>query len=584
MNQTLSYHKGHPNPQLFRKNYQILDGEWDFMFDEENIGIYKKWFLDFPSDCLKIIVPYPYQTKKSGINEPNKKVDVIWYHKKINIEKSANVVSLVFLGVDYETDLFINGRLVYNHTGGYDIFKVNIASYLKDGENNITLRVTDRMNIDQLRGKQRWRKSSFECFYTETSGIWKSVYLEFLNNSNIKNFKFNSRIDEGYMLLEYTINHFNETRLKVDISFKGAEIYSKTFDVNNFYNRARIYLPKDEIHKWSVNEPNLYDVKFTLLKEDIVQDEILTYFGINDVSAKDGHVYLNNVDTYFKLILDQGYYPETFYTGSEEEYIKDISLMKEMGFNGCRKHEKIETPLFYYLCDTMGFLLWQELPSAHRYSYQVITSSKKEIFNQINDFYNCPSIVSYVIFNESWGINEIKTNKEEQNGSVTLYNFVKGIVPKGKFVISNDGWEHTKSDLITLHNYGETYESIFNLYQDSFNKIKNGQNAKANLDRDIFADDYQYNNEPLMLTEFGGIAYDKDSSKGWGYGNTVKNEDAYIDKLTGLMKAIYDIKEFRGYCLTQLSDVEIEVNGLVDFNRNLKVNIESIKKLNDMFN
>lgn len=584
MYQTLSYQKGHPNPQFFRKDYELLDGEWEFKFDEEDVGIYKKWFLEFPEDCLKIKVPYSYHTKISGINEPNKKVDVIWYHKKITLKKTSSVVSLVFLGVDYETDLFINGRFVYHHVGGYEGFRVNIASYLRQGENNITLRVTDRMNIDQIRGKQRWRKSSFECFYTETSGIWKSIYLEYLNSSNIKSFKFNSRIDEGFMLLEYTINHFESNKLKVEISFKGDEVYSKTFDVKNFYNRARIYLPKDKIYKWSTNEPNLYDVKFSLYKDDTLEDEVLTYFGINDVSIKDGHVFLNEKDTYFKLILDQGYYPQTFYTGSEEEFIKDISLMKEMGFNGCRKHEKIESPLFYYLCDTMGFLLWQELPSAHAYSYQFITSAKKELLAQIQEHFNSPCIVAYVIFNESWGVNDIKKNPEQQAMSTMLYNFVKDNAPKGKIVISNDGWEHTKSDVITLHNYGETYESLFDLYKESFKALKNGENAKANNDRQVFADNFKYNGEPLMLTEFGGIAYAKDSSKGWGYGNTVKNEEEYIAKLEGLMKAILDTKEFRGYCLTQLSDVEIEVNGLVDFNRNFKAKPESIKKLNDMFN
>ena len=581
---TLSYHKGHPNPSFFRKNYKLLNGEWDFYFDKDNTGLIKGYQYNFPIDHLKIKVPYPYQTKNSGINKPDFHCDTIWYHKNIEVHEKSDVLKLIFLGVDYETFVYVNSKLIYTHQGGYDSFNVDIAPFIHIGSNNLTLRVVDKMNIDQIRGKQRWKDKSFECFYTEVSGIYKDVYLEKINAKNISDFKFKN-LNFNETLLSYHLSNYNDIQLKIEILFENCKVLEKILDNNKVKNNnVIIKLDDKNVHLWSVDNHNLYDVKLTLLdNKNNVLDEVLTYFGINIISTKNKHIYLNNKDTYFKLILDQGYYKDTFYTGSEKEFIDDIKLMKEMGFNGCRKHQKIESPLFYYYADILGYLLWQELPSPHAYSYNVDVSTNLELFNQINDHYNHPSIVTYVIFNESWGVQEIYKDQHEQELSVNLYNKVKETVPNGRLVISNDGWEHTKSDIISLHNYGETYNSIYTFYKQELQKMFNKKESKANLERYAFAKNYTYNGEPIMLTEFGGIAYSKDKDKGWGYGNSVRGEKEYIEKLTNLLKAIKDIKEFRGYCLTQLSDVEIEVNGLVNFNRDLKVNIEDIKKLNDMF-
>ncbi|MBO8428292.1 MAG: glycoside hydrolase family 2 [Firmicutes bacterium] len=581
---TLSYHKGHPNPSFFRKYYELLNGEWDFYFDKDNTGLIKGYQYNFPIDHLKIKVPYPYQTKNSGINKPDFHCDTIWYHKNIEVHEKSDVLKLIFLGVDYETFVYVNSKLIYTHQGGYDSFNVDIAPFIHIGTNNLTLRVVDKMNIDQIRGKQRWKDKSFECFYTEVSGIYKDVYLEKINAKNILDFKLKN-LNFNETLLSYHLSNYNDIQLKIEILFENCKVFEKILDntkVKN--NNVIIKLDDKNVHLWSVDNHNLYDVKLTLLdNKNNVLDEVLAYFGINIISTKNKHIYLNNKDTYFKLILDQGYYKDTFYTGSEKEFIDDIKLMKEMGFNGCRKHQKIESPLFYYYADILGYLLWQELPSPHAYSYNVDVSTNLELFNQINDHYNHPSIVTYVIFNESWGVQEIYKDQHEQELSVNLYNKVKETVPNGRLVISNDGWEHTKSDIISLHNYGETYDSIYTFYKQELQKMFNKNESKANLERYVFAKNYTYNGEPIMLTEFGGIAYSKDKDKGWGYGNSVKGEKEYIEKLTNLLKALKDIKEFRGYCLTQLSDVEIEVNGLVNFNRDLKVNIEDIKKLNDMF-
>ena len=368
--------------------------------------------------------------------------------------------------------------------------------------------------------------------------------------------------------------------------FDKKEIYSNDFKINNETSSLKLKLNKEDIHPWSTDSPSLYDVILTLYVDDEKIDEITTYFGFNEIKIKDRHVFLNDVDTYFKLILDQGYFPKTYYTGSEDEFIKDLTLIKECGFNGLRKHQKIESPLFYYYCDTLGLLLWQEMPSPHAYSFEMIKNARREILNQIDDHFNSPSIVAYVIFNESWGVNEIAKDKEESSEVTSMYHLVKDYIKNTRLVISNDGWEHTLSDILSFHNYEETYDKIFNLYKESIDLInkKDYKSVKANETKYMFAKEFKVNEDaPLMLTEFGGIAYAKDKDKGWGYGDSVKDEKEYLKKLSSLMEAIYDLKEIRGYCLTQLSDVEQEVNGLFDFNRKPKVDIKEIKKLNDKF-
>ena len=587
MKHTLSYHKNHPNPQVFRQDYELLNGKWDFAFDEQEKGMIEGWYKDF-TKARTILVPYPYQTEASGIGK-NEHSDVIWYHKTITLNRLSSHLLLHFLGVDYECKLFINGKYIASHKGAYDSFNIDIAPFVKLGNNDITLMVIDRQNIDQIRGKQTWKKEPFECFYKETSGVWKDVYLEYLNEFYINTFKFYPSFAGNFVNLELFLNSFaslKNIKLNVKILFDKKEIYSNGFKINNEKSSLKLKLNKEDIHPWSTDSPSLYDVILTLYVDDEKIDEITTYFGFNEIKIKDRHVFLNDIDTYFKLILDQGYFPKTYYTGSEDEFIKDLTLIKECGFNGLRKHQKIESPLFYYYCDTLGLLLWQEMPSPHAYSFEMIKNARREILNQIDDHFNSPSIVAYVIFNESWGVNEIAKDKEESSEVTSMYHLVKDYIKNTRLVISNDGWEHTLSDILSFHNYEETYDKIFNLYKESIDLInkKDYLNVKANETKYMFAKEFKVNEDaPLMLTEFGGIAYAKDKDKGWGYGDSVKDEKEYLKKLSSLMEAIYDLKEIRGYCLTQLSDVEQEVNGLFDFNRKPKVDIKEIKKLNDKF-
>ncbi len=578
---TKSYHKGHPNPQCYRDNYVSLNGEWKFVFDENDEGLEKHYETNFPDDYLLINVPYPYQSVASKINLPDKQCDVIWYEKEINIKSLEKVNRITFLGVDYKTTVFVNGKKVLFHEGGYNAFTVDLTPHVNLGINKVTLRVEDTMRIDQIRGKQRWRKHSFTCFYTETSGIVRDVYLEELNKTHIDKFTLKADSKNKTLKLNVKTTADDKVQLKVKVSDKeDKEVVNKVFEINPV---DEILITFDDINAWSFNNPYLYDVLLELIKNDEVCDKVLTYVGFTHVHAENKRIYINGEDTYLKLVLDQGYYLDTLTTPTEEEIIKDVELMIDAGFNGLRIHEKIASPIAYYYLDLYGLYVWQECPSAHGYSYDVNRQFYKQMPLMVEEHLSHPCIIAYVLFNESWGINEIRESKEIQEFTVEMYHLIKKIVDD-RFVISNDGWEHTVSDLITFHNYSDTYEELFDTLDSGIKKIKNGENAYCIKDfKKFFAGDYRYQNQPLIFSEFAGIAFDKDTETGWGYGKSVKDEEAFLKRYGDQLRFIYEQKDIRGFCMTQLTDVHQEKNGVFTEDRRPKIPLDKLFELHNKF-
>ena len=577
---TKSYHQGHPNPQKYRENYLSLDGKWDFLFDELDIGMDQGFFKSFPKEHLTINVPYPYQSKASDINLPNKHVDIIWYHRTFKIEDLSKKYLLTFLAVDYESLVFINGQKVYKHKGGYDSFSIDISEYLVEGENHLVLRVKDENAVDQIRGKQTWRDHPFECFYTDTSGIVLPVYLEILNKDYIQYFNFKGDFAKKILKIHLESNPNLKYRIEV---FKQGEVIAvkdEIFDCKELNHEIRF----DEVKSWSNDDPYLYDVRLTLIDGRQVVDEILTYFGFVSFSSKDGHIFVNDKDTYLKFVLDQGYFPDVITTPTEEQIILDLKNIQECGFNGLRKHEKIECPLFFYYADIMGLYMWQECPSAHWYSYRSMMNYARELPRQIKDHFSHPCIMTYVIFNESWGIQDLHRYPEMREYVDKLYDLVKSM-SMDRFVVSNDGWEHCKSDLLTFHNYA-SYEENLDKEISSFESLKNGENMLiATWGKKMFAsNDYHYQNQPILFTEFAGIAFDySNQNKDWGYGDKVHDEEGYLNRYASQLRYIKKMKDIRGFCMTQLTDVEIEKNGLYTFERKAKVNISKIRELHEQF-
>ena len=581
MKHTKSYIPGHPNPQFTRKEFLSLDGEWNFCFDDENKGIINKYFDNFPT-THKINVPYTYETEASGIHD-EKVHNVVWYNKKLNYKLNEKEVILHFEGVDYHARVYVNGHFAGEHFGGYSRFSINIKEFLVDGENDITVRVYDDLSCTRSRGKQRWMHHSYECFYVQTTGIWKSVWLEEVSSTYLLSTFMTPSFKNNNVEIEYKIaGDFTDCEIETIITFGDEliskerktltrDIFSQTFDVTT--DSATM-----KTHRWTHYCPNLYDVEFNIYRNGKLIDKVLSYFGVVEFSANGNSIYVNRDQLYLRLILDQGYYKETGLTLNEEQIIKDITLMKDIGLNGARKHEKIECDLFYYYCDILGYYLWQEMPSCYEWRKDSIKNLSQEWINVLYQHHNHPCIMTNVIINESWGTMTIRDHQDQQQFVNGLYYLTKSI-ENNRFVISNDGWEHTISDLLTLHNYSGTYDELMEEYTLSEDDLSSRHRYIHTGPKAFDCEGYNNSNKPIILSEFAGIAFAKDKDLGWGYGDLVKDEEQFLKRFKEQIDAIFDSKIFSGFCITQLSDVEQEVNGLVDVDRNYKVSKEELRKI-----
>lgn len=569
MEHTLSYIQNYPRPLMTRPDWINLEGEWDFIFDEHNIGCTASWEKDFPKESKKIIVPYSYHTKNSGIFDTTSH-PYMWYKKQISLESyESKRVLLHFEAVDYECKVFVNGIEVGSHIGGYNRFSFDITNACVVGDNVITLYVIDDLSKEKPRGKQRYKKENFECWYIETSGIWKTPWIEIVNYTYIKGISY--KYDDSsltYKIICENLNNFDKTVLTLS---DKTNLIGMAEANNEGY--IKLNLQKD-IQLWSESNPKLYDVEVSIIKDGIPIDTVKSYIGFRNITVNK-EILINEERPYFRMILDQGYFNENHLTAFENDLLNDLLLVKSMGFNGIRKHEKLESQIYNYYCDLLGIYTWQEMPSFYEFSELSKNRFKNEYIEMINQYINHPSIITWVPFNESWGITDVYKDKAQQDFTVEIYKLTKSL-DNSRPCVTNDGWEHTKTDIVTFHNYQEYGEGLLGTYRD-IDKILNNEDVTPKPPKLAFAKGYNYECQPLMMTEFAGIAFS--DTKGWGYGESVKTTEDFILRLRSQIDALKDLDFFQGYCVTQLTDVQQEVNGLLTEKREPKIDIATIKNI-----
>ncbi|GIP16663.1 beta-glucuronidase [Paenibacillus montaniterrae] len=582
---TAMYVKDYPRPQFVRSNWVNLNGEWDFRFDDHNRGEQERWFAQFPNE-LKIRVPFTYETKASGIGVEEHHANV-WYHRafEVPLQVPGKRLILHFQAVDYFAKVWINGIYAGSHQGGYAAFSFDITPYVRPGSTNqITVKVEDSKDATQPRGKQRWVDRSFECFYVQTTGIWQTVWMELVDPVHIDSVKITPDVDAFSVKLEFQVKGDFQSKpvaLETIISFKGQQIKKIRLAIDRPWLEVDIGLIHEgngpwKMCYWSPAHPHLYDVEFVLYHGEEKVDHVHSYFGMRKISIEKGEVLLNNVPLYQRLVLDQGYWPESHLTPpSEEAIIADIDLILQMGYNGVRKHMKVEDARFLYWCDVKGLLVWSEMAAAFEFNDQAVHRFTAEWLEVVRQQYNHPSIITWVPFNESWGIMKIKTDVRQQQFTEGIYHLTKSFDPH-RPVITNDGWEHTVSDILTLHDYVETGEELLQRFSDKQSIVHNER--AFNYFKYAFADGYSYKGQPIILSEFGGVALKNDS--GWGYGRQEADEEALLQRLRGLHQAIRQAKYIVGYCYTQVTDVQQEVNGLLTETRQPKLPLETIREIN----
>jgi beta-galactosidase/beta-glucuronidase len=435
---------------------------------------------------------------------------------------------LHFGAVDYRAAVWVNGTQVATHEGGHTPFSADVTHALAGdaGNNILVVRAEDpSRDVTIPRGKQYWKERSEGIFYTRTTGIWQTVWLEPVNRSRIDSIRLTPDVDAGSIEVEVSIEGTEpEMSLRATVEFDGDQVLEDIFSVRSSLIERTLPLHRrgdapDTSHLadwpgpalWSPEHPNLYDLLLELLDPDgEILDRADSYFGMRKIEAKDGKVLLNDRPLYQRLVLDQGYFPQGILTApSDEDLRRDVDLAKEMGFNGARKHQKVEDPRWLFWADTLGFLVWGEMANAYQYSPGYVRRLTAEWQEAVIRDYNHPCIVAWVPMNESWGVPNLASDPSQTEHLLALYHLTRSLDPT-RSVVSNDGWEHAITDLCTIHDYRDA-EALTKNYATPQSAV----DAEP-ADRPLYVPGYAYRGEPILITEFGGIAYSGDE-EGWGY-------------------------------------------------------------------
>ncbi|KAI2686186.1 CAZyme family GH2 [Penicillium roqueforti] len=631
----------YPRPDFQRTslNWNTLNGPWTFTFDDKDEGLISQWqktsLEGIPSH--QITVPYAFQTPASGVNLIEAH-EVMWYERRIidirtaNEKQKGNRLLLRFGAVDYECSVWVDGVLVGGHRGGHVPFDIDISDVIADGatEARLTLRARDSpYDMTQPRGKQFWGPVPESIFYTPTGGIWQSVWLEsvpamrllcgsggtVIRSDDIEGGKLHAKVQVAGRRVG------SAAKVEVEVSLGGlgiAKVHGelprdKTFvalDLSMTVTEAVVAQLKTKNQKlfgvdgvwsrgvalWAPEHPVLYDIRLRLFDgAGGLVDEVQTTTGMRSLNWQngDGTFQLNGKPYFQMLFLDQGYWPETGLTPPSSEALKtDIELAQKLGFNGCRKHQKVEDPRFYYWADRMGFLVWGEMANAYEFDTDYVERFTSEWIEAVKRDINHPSLITWTPLNESWGVSDLKHNVEQRNHVRALY-FMTKVLDPSRPINDNCGWEHVQTDLTTFHDYGdstdlgaacatmtailelkgghEVFTKPISLYAGSLIVDKGAQHTPG---------------APVICSEFGGvnIAPPKDSpaagERDWGY-TTATDPADFLVRFKKLVMAVVQPGHICGLVWTQLCDVEQEVNGLYTFDREEKVPAEKVKEIMD---
>lgn len=558
----------YPRPQFERKDWQNLNGEWEFYIDWCNTGAERKIYEQDKLDGeQKIIVPFCPESPLSGI-EFTDFMPAVWYAKNVQIsqEQLQGHVILHIGACDYETHVYVNGQKIGKHIGGYTSFSFDIVSALKEGENHIVIQAIDDIRSGkQPSGKQGTYYNPDGIVYTRTTGIWQTVWLEFLEGNYLSSVKVNATNLSGKVLLNAKLNAYvKNAKLKVEVSFNSENLLEETFDVDGVENNYAIDIAP--VYLWEAGQPNLYDIKYTLLIEKKEVDTVESYFGIRRIDIDGYKILINGKSVFQRLVLDQGYYPDGIITApTDEDLKKDIENSLRLGFNGARLHQKVFEERFLYYADKMGYLVWSEYGTwgMDLGDYQALHTFLPEWLESVERDYNHPCIIGWCPHNETYGLKGKQPIKE----NIALMYTATKVVDNTRPVLDTSGWFHTDyTDVFDVHDYQQDAEKFAEHYEkhakgEFFVTMKDKQSYDGKM--------------PYMVNEFGGMRWNRregDSKwgKGFGYSDTLKTPEDFATLYGRLAEIVLNTPNITGFCYTQLVDVETEENGLYYYDRKPK--------------
>jgi beta-galactosidase/beta-glucuronidase len=574
---------GYPRPQLRRTQWTSLNGPWDFALDPT-----AAWRS--PEDVTwtqRIEVPFAPETVRSGVGDRGH-YKACWYRRTFEMEATPGEqerLILHFGAVDYEATVWFNGTLAAQHVGGYTPFELDVTDLLSVTElDEIVVRAFDDPgDLAKPRGKQDWQLEPHSIWYPRTTGIWQTVWLERVPAVRIVQVEWTATLDRWEIGLDLHTIGGNGHRLKVSVRLRVDDIVL----VNDVY-----LVVADEAHRrialsdpgiddfrnellWSPESPKLIDAEITLLDESgITLDKVTSYTALRSLAVQGDRFVLNGRPYPLRLVLDQGYWPGTGLTAPDDDALRrDVTLARAMGFNGVRKHQKIEDPRYLYWADRLGLLVWGEMPSAYRFNARSVDRLTREWMEVLRRDASHPCLVAWVPFNESWGVPNLADSARERDYVQALYHLTRTLDPT-RPVVGNDGWESVATDVIGIHDYDADPARIARRYA-SFEDLPRLFKRERPGGRQLVLARHVDRDQPMVLSEFGGIALARQSSATWGY-SEARDTDDLRRRYRALLDAVRGIEVFAGFCYTQFADTYQEANGLLYADRSPKFPLEEI--------
>jgi len=584
----------HPRPQLRRRRWRDLAGDWGFAHDDADIGVTERWFLSAEPFARTICVPFPPESRLSGIHDAGFH-PVVWYRRSLWLTDDERRERLVlhFGAVDYRASVWVNGSLVCTHEGGQTPFCAEITPYLTEhAEQVIALRAEDDPHdLQQPRGKQYWEERPGYIWYHRTTGIWQTVWLEPLPAVAITEIRWTPDLDRfgvglalrldrdapsGWRLrVRLTGGRAGQLLLEDSCLLRGRELRREfLFDLSDAAVRRRRSLI------WSHENPNLIDAEIDLLDADgEVVDSVASYFGLRRIELADGYFILNGIPTFLRLVLAQNYWPESHLAAPSPEALKrEVELAKDLGFNGIRIHQKVEDPRFLAWCDRLGMLVWGEMANAYVYSERAADMLVREWTAVLKRDYSHPSIVTWVPLNESWGVPDLDRSEAQRSFVRALHALTRALDPT-RPVIGNDGWQHAAGDILGIHDYAPEPEALIERY-GSRQAIERTFHEVRPHHHPLLGGDLALSRQPVVISEYGGLSFTPGDDDDWfGYGQFATVEE-FLGRYEALTDALLRSTALAGFCYTQLTDTEQESNGLLTAERKPKFDMARIRSIN----
>jgi beta-galactosidase/beta-glucuronidase len=554
------YRPEHPKPQFERESWLNLNGEWQFEIDGGRSGEARELWKEDVTLKGKINVPFCPESSLSGIGHTDFMFGVT-YKKKITLTQKDldGRVLLHFGAVDHSCTVYVNQKKVGTHKGGYVSFSFDITNALTAGENTVTVFVSDDTRDTNIpSGKQSLAYASKGCFYTRTTGIWQTVWMEFVPENYIKSVRYYPDAESASILIE--AETVGDGSISARASFEGKPMGCATATAEG--QKARLHLSLSEKHLWELGKGGLYDLELSF-----GADTVKSYFGLRSIAISDQKFLFNGRSVFQRLVLDQGFYPDGIYTApSDEALIHDIEMSMDAGFNGARLHEKVFEERFLYHCDRLGYMVWGEYPNwgLDCTDPMAIYHMLPEWMAEVERDFNHPSIIGWCPLNETLNAN-IKAGQYDEFVRM-LYRITKAM-DTTRPCIDTSGWFHVETDIYDVHDYEQNPEVLASHYE----ALATGGEPHRNFpERHPFA----AAGMPCFISEFGGIKWTGNQTGGWGYGNAPKTEEEFMARFKGQCEVLMNNDKILGFCYTQLTDVEQEQNGIYYYDRKPKFAIK----------